>query len=300
MTTFLLSGQSQSANSTGGVKARYVKILKTLSVPQDALHVNELEVFDSTGANVAKGKVVTADSFYDANTYPAKAATDGNYATMWHSGCSAIGCKAWMQVDLGQTVNILAIRILNRQDPCCRFRSVGVYVQALDESQNAIFASDPTTQDAPAYNIYPPDTRPYPAAYGGYQSGNTYNTAYVRLNLPTSSKTCPAACGAKGTVPADSICIPGFFDGPCPDPANIACDGPVCPADTTTLPTDTKSSSGLSDAWKKLPKWAQILIPIAGGLLLLLIVVGIFAQHKKRKQSTETFRDIVPMYSVYD
>ena len=303
-TTLLLDGKSQSVTSKGGVRARYVKVLKTLSVSSDAFHVNELEVYDSTGKNVANGKAVTVDSLYDANAFPAKAATDGNYATMWHSACSAIGCKAWLQVDLGQTVNILAIRILNRQDTCCRFRSVGVYVQALDELQNAVFTSDASTQDAPAYIIYPPETRPYPAAYGGYQSGNTYNTAYIRLNLPTSSATCPAACGEKGTVPADSICIPGFFEGPCPGPANIPCDGPVCASNKAALPVDVVPpvdvviTAPAGNAWTKLPRWAQILIPIAGGLLLLILVVLVFA-HAKRKPRQEMFVNSMPLYSAY-
>jgi hypothetical protein len=284
----LLDKQAISVTSTGGVKARFVKVMKTLTVPQDAMHVNELEVFDSAGTNIARGKPVTVDTLYDGSQFPAKFADDALHSTMWHSACSQPGCKAWMQVDLGVAVNILAIRVMNRQDRGTEFRSIGVFVQALDDSGAVVYESNPSSH-APAYLFYPIDKSVYAAAFTGYRSGNTYNTAYVRLNLPTSSQACPAECGKSGTRVADSICIPGFFRGPCPDAAALPCDGPACaPAPVVVAPVVVEApvvvaveTPAAPAPWKK---WYYI----AGGCLLVVILLAlVMAMFRKKKVDAE-------------
>jgi hypothetical protein len=104
------------------VSARYVKISVldgyNTSSNNGCFIINELAIYDTTGANVAKNKTATASSVR-LGTYLASRAVDGivNFAitNAWVSeigtGYQNLNGSTWLQVDLGQSYNISYIDI---------------------------------------------------------------------------------------------------------------------------------------------------------------------------------------------
>ena len=90
-----------------GVSGRYVRVALNATSLADtayALNIEELEVYDSTGTNIAAGKTATASTEYTPGEYQAGLAFDGSLDTMYHSLHNTT--EDWLEVDLGSVKDI--------------------------------------------------------------------------------------------------------------------------------------------------------------------------------------------------
>jgi hypothetical protein len=99
---------------TKGTTIRKVKLQQTTG---DYIQIYELEVYDVTGTNVAKGKRATSSSQYREWGDP-KRAVDGDLGTLFHSYSRSEGGdqNPWLNIDLGQSYEATQIVIYNRDD----------------------------------------------------------------------------------------------------------------------------------------------------------------------------------------
>ena len=100
-----------------GVSGRYVRVALNATSLADtayALNIEELEVYDSTGTNIAAGKTATASTEYTPGEYQAGLAFDGSLDTMYHS-LHNIG-EDWLEVDLGSVKDIHKVVIKHPGD----------------------------------------------------------------------------------------------------------------------------------------------------------------------------------------
>jgi len=98
------AGAGADATKTG-VSGRYVRVALNATSSADgayALNIKELEVYDSTGTNIAAGKTGTASTAY--TEYPTGLAFDGSLDTFYHSLHNAT--EDWLEVDLGSVKDI--------------------------------------------------------------------------------------------------------------------------------------------------------------------------------------------------
>ena len=96
---------------TGSVKGQYVRLWQgTPYQNQDeyALNILELEVYDSSGTNIAQGKSATARSQYPGDHQPVLA-FDGSLDTKYRSNYD--DKDDWLEVDLGSVIDIHKIVI---------------------------------------------------------------------------------------------------------------------------------------------------------------------------------------------
>jgi len=96
---------------TGSVKGQYVRLWQgTPYQNQDAyaLNILELEVYDSSGINIAQGKSATARSQYPGDHQPVLA-FDGSLDTKYRSNYD--DKDDWLEVDLGSVIDIHKIVI---------------------------------------------------------------------------------------------------------------------------------------------------------------------------------------------
>jgi hypothetical protein len=99
------AGAGAGAAKTG-VSGRYVRVALNATSLADtayALNINELEVYDSTGTNIAQGKTATASTEFPGE-YQAGLAFDGSLDTMYHSLHDTT--EDWLEVDLGSVKDI--------------------------------------------------------------------------------------------------------------------------------------------------------------------------------------------------
>jgi len=149
------TGGEDSVDLVAGVETlpsgRYVKVTATEAADPDApgniddknriINLSELEVFDASGTNIAKGKSVTGSS--ESPRHPWPKLTDGvssadNFA---HTMGRTPEEVDFMTIDLGEEKEIKTIKIHNRTvvgDHCCGQRAIGLKVQILDESNQIV------------------------------------------------------------------------------------------------------------------------------------------------------------------
>tara|TARA_B110000902_G_C13931851_1_gene446242 strand:- start:137 stop:652 length:516 start_codon:yes stop_codon:yes gene_type:complete len=99
-----------------GVSGRYVRVALNATSLADgayALNIKELEVYDSTGTNIAAGKTATASTEYPGD-YQAGLAFDGSLDTMYHSLHDTT--EDWLEVDLGSVKDIHKVVIKHPDD----------------------------------------------------------------------------------------------------------------------------------------------------------------------------------------
>lgn len=77
-----------------------VTTTSTANVGGHYVQLNELEVLDSTGMNIALGAAVTGSSNYDVARFPYSNATDGDYTTLAHTAKSKVGDTEYIEVTL--------------------------------------------------------------------------------------------------------------------------------------------------------------------------------------------------------
>ena len=123
MASMLMSGdetieETKSTTPTPtGVSGRYVRVALNATSLADtayALNIEELEVYDSTGTNIAAGKTATASTEYTPGEYQAELAFDGSLDTMYHSLHNTT--EDWLEVDLGSVKDIHKVVIKHPGD----------------------------------------------------------------------------------------------------------------------------------------------------------------------------------------
>ena len=142
-------GETPSPSPSGGTpappKGRHIKLVHVVAYDESAegnvddknkiINLAELEVFDTSGTNLAAGKTVTGSSEYPAPHLWSNL-TDGNKTNFAHTLGRTPSEYDSMQVDLGAEKEIKKIVITNRTS-CCKNRAVGV--------KAVILAADGTT-----------------------------------------------------------------------------------------------------------------------------------------------------------
>ena len=109
-----------------GVSGRYVRVALNATSLADtayALNIEELEVYDSTGTNIAAGKTATASTEYTPGEYQAELAFDGSLDTMYHSLHNTT--EDWLEVDLGSVKDIHKV-VIKHPDDDDTFRDLAV------------------------------------------------------------------------------------------------------------------------------------------------------------------------------
>jgi hypothetical protein len=122
-----------------GTKARYVRVMQSMIVPNAHIQIAQLQVFNVFDTNVALKKPTSCASQWDSSSGPSLA-VDGNasstrqwpiYHDMAQRNWSRATSDEFWQVDLQQEEEIAYIVYYNRFD-CCRERSRGMRIQLLD------------------------------------------------------------------------------------------------------------------------------------------------------------------------
>lgn len=156
-------------NETG---SRYVKVLQTI---YDYMNFNELEVYDSSGTNVALGKTVTSNlSLWQAG-YEFNLLVDGDASTV--AITNPTNGYGYLLVDLGAVYTISEIRLTNTH---YMPRTSGIRIQVLDVDQNVMFQTPPISGTIVAsyvWSIPDLDTRKF--TYKRYEEYDSNENALV-------------------------------------------------------------------------------------------------------------------------
>ena len=130
------------------IKARYVRIKPSLKPkPNDrCIQISQLQVFNSAGNEVARGKSTSSSSILAGSGGPAQPskAVDGNpvarpYPQMFHDACDTTGQNQFWMVDLGSEQDLSHIVYYNRAgSDCCTHRADGMPVELLDSQMNIV------------------------------------------------------------------------------------------------------------------------------------------------------------------
>ena len=125
------------------IKGRYVRIE---AARVSCFHIAELNVHDKLGNHLARNKPVSMSSVWDARDgrpWPATNLVNGNQFDMAHTSCNDVG---WMEVNLGDTVEIAFINMLNRWEPSELWHLLsGATLKILDANRTVVFKSAPLT-----------------------------------------------------------------------------------------------------------------------------------------------------------
>ncbi len=128
---------SPTTNSTTGTgKYRYVKIENPRE--WEYLTVQELEVYDGTGKNVAMSGNITTSSVFEGTTQ--NTAIDGETSDTkpWpNSTCTNPGSSQWIELDLKNNADVKKIVVFNRPD-CCQERLEGSKLTLYDSNRTQI------------------------------------------------------------------------------------------------------------------------------------------------------------------
>ncbi len=133
-----------------GVMARYVQVLRSTSsrVPRYEsyyhIQIPQIQVFDSTGAEIGKGKSATANSIWlnGREGVSAQKAVDGTAAPRahpneYHDQNTGDDSKEFWLLDLGNVFEIRKIVYYNRTD-CCFERAMHMPIQLLDADKRVV------------------------------------------------------------------------------------------------------------------------------------------------------------------
>ena len=127
------------------IKARYVRIKPSMKLAPDdrCIQIAQLQVFNSAGQELAKGRPTSASSVYPGGAVPSKA-VDGttsarDYPSLFHDACNTQGANQFWMVDLGSEQDLSYIVYYNRNSSnCCNHRADGMPVELLDSSMNVV------------------------------------------------------------------------------------------------------------------------------------------------------------------
>ena len=121
----------------------------------ECLNLAQILVYSTKGgANVITPNTnVVKSSGYQGDIYPSRNFVDGKGATFVHTSCNDV---PWIQVDLGSSMPIYKIVVVNRAD-CCQFRVLGTTLSVLDDNNDTIYISNAISTTNTVYTWFPPN-----------------------------------------------------------------------------------------------------------------------------------------------
>ena len=146
---------------TGPVKGQYVRLSQGKPYQnQDAyaLETLELEVYDSSGTNIAQGKSASSRTQYPGNNQPVLA-FDGSLDTKYHSNHD--NEEDWLEVDIGSMIDIHKI-VIRHADSETVYKGVAVkdrlrgYIEIFDDNGKVLKTSqieETSTNHVYTYNF---------------------------------------------------------------------------------------------------------------------------------------------------
>jgi len=121
----------------------------------ECLNLAQILVYSTKGgANVITPNTnVVKSSGYQGDVYPSKNFVDGKGATFVHTSCQDV---PWIRVDLGSTMPIYKVVVVNRAD-CCQSRVLGTTMSVMDELGVPVYTSNPISSTNTVYTWFPPN-----------------------------------------------------------------------------------------------------------------------------------------------
>lgn len=139
MSNIASQAAAAAVNSKSVVQGRYVQVSSAVT---QCMNWAEMQIYSTSGgSNVASGKTVMKSSGYNGDSFPGSNLVDNNLTNFAHTSC---GDVPTMTVDLGASLPIFNIRLLNRTD-CCQQRAVGLVVTIMDANKAVVFTSSKIT-----------------------------------------------------------------------------------------------------------------------------------------------------------
>ncbi len=201
----LVPGQNYGM-STGVLTAgvRYIMVRNNPS-PTDALSFGELIVLDVNGNNIAKGKITTASSSFNAQYDKSKIVDGDATGSETSSWGGATTGDQWVQVDLGQTYDVNAIVVVPRNN-FGEAKSFTVFAGGTDmstQSYAALAANSSLYQHN--YSSATPLTSPLVLGQAVVAIDNAGNIAgSLSASLPANLMSIPQS-GYIDTVSTDNV-----------------------------------------------------------------------------------------------
>lgn len=153
----------------------------------ECLNLRQILVYSKLGGpNIIKPTtLVTKSSGFQGDVFPSKKLVDGLGTSFTHTSCNDI---PWIQIDLGASVTIYKIVVVNRKD-CCQSRILGTTLSILDEENATTYLSNAISTVNQTYTWLPPNPS-------------------VKGDIPEDRFTPPRqwAYGDNGTVSCNRYC----------------------------------------------------------------------------------------------
>jgi len=170
------------------ISGRYINLEYSPEYGAQCLNLAQIMVYSSEGGgNIIKpNTIVNKSSGYQGDMFPSSNFVDGYGKTFVHTSCSDV---PWIQIDLGTSVPIYKVVVLNRKD-CCQSRVHGAVLKILSDSGVPVYTSNPVQTTNSTYTWNPPDMS-------------------VKLDVPGDVIPPPPtqwAYGDNGTVSCDTYC----------------------------------------------------------------------------------------------
>jgi len=140
----------------------------------ECLNLAQIQVYsnDRTDSNLITSNTnVTKSSGYEGDIFPSRNFVDGR--SFVHTSCYDV---PWIEVDMGSSVNIYRIFIINRKD-CCQSRVLGTTLKILNDQRQIIYTSYPVTETSNTYTWFPPS----PNIYNDYTQSTPPSKPYNGL-----------------------------------------------------------------------------------------------------------------------
>jgi hypothetical protein len=146
-----------------GLMARWVRVLPTQTMGAGGtpcIQIPQIQIFDTTGAEIGKGKAAVSNSMWDSTHGPtvavngdarAKSHGEGEY----HDRCVAGPDDEFWQIDLGREYKVAKVIFYPRTD-CCQMRQVAAPVILINNAQQVVCQKQLYSNTWPVSNIVQP------------------------------------------------------------------------------------------------------------------------------------------------
>ena len=138
------------------VTGRYIKLQYNRG---ECLNLAQILVYSTkNGPNIiTPNTYVNKSSGYFGDMFPSSNFVNGRGAVHYNFVHSSCGDVPWLIVDLGSSMPIYKIVIINRID-CCRERIYGMTLSVLDEVNTPVYVSNPVTTPHVLFTWFPPNS----------------------------------------------------------------------------------------------------------------------------------------------
>jgi hypothetical protein len=191
-------GWERLAKCCGGDKELLGRYIRLQFDHVECLNIAQIEVYSKeTGGNIITPStpVTKPDGWvYPNDYYPAKNLVDGTGNSFAHTSCHNV---PWIEVDLGQSVPIQRIVVVNRKD-CCKERIVGTTLIIMDGARKITYNAIKITTTHDRYTYFPPLT----TVYGDYYKTTPPGPGYKHIGCwgDTGNRAMPIIEGSDPTL----------------------------------------------------------------------------------------------------